>query len=344
MGTQISRYGLAKNPYYVDRILSFDPNSEAVEPFPVDGFRDLGAEGSLPQFLTQRIRVKKPAYVLVRGPNGIGRTAAARHILKRYAEFRNARLLIAPEIKPNNDPVDVLQRWLGSLSSELLRETGSLDDEIARAFDRVLEAKEFNQTFKTGFQNLLIQVDRRYGGVEKSIVFGFCLEDPPEKFPTVEVLRALFWQVSTVVILVIHANTDLEVDEQAQEHEQGSSDPIVDLFVTLSSTGAGWIFPRSKLATADIQLLAEKYWESVRPKVRCPIEPESIEGLGDRTPLPLVGILSVLAEALEERARSAGDGCWPDDLSLLVDKERLRIIHETFIAASKFRSRWNRTR
>ena len=115
---------MTKNPYRVDRVRSFDPKGEYVLTDPVDGFRHLGPEGSLERFLRQRYEAERPAYVLVRGPNGTGRTAAARSILKMYSEIRGARRLIAPQIEPNNDPHDVLKKWIGSLNTELFKASG----------------------------------------------------------------------------------------------------------------------------------------------------------------------------------------------------------------------------
>jgi hypothetical protein len=341
METKISRYGLTNNPYHVDRVGSFDPKGEFVPPIPVDGFVHLNSEGPLEEFLKQRISTGKPAYVLVRGPNGIGRTAAARCILKRYRDLRGAGLLIAPEIELNNDPRDVLLKWLGSLSSELLANGYELDDVVTKLFEKVMDSQQFDQKFKMNAQNLLILIDRQYGSGQNPIAFGFCLEDPPETFPIVDVIRALFWQVNTVVVLIVHTKIDEEVEERNQR-EGGILDPVVRSFVELSQTKAGWIFPRSKLAAADIKLLAASYWERAKPGVKCPIDSDSIEVIGERTPLPLIGILSVFEEALEETARSSGDGFWPDDVKLRVCKESLRTIHQGFVAAATLQSRWER--
>jgi hypothetical protein len=319
METHITRYGVQKNPYYVERVRSFDPKDIFAPLIPIDGFRDLEPEGALVKFLKDRVAAAKPAYVLVRGSNGIGRTAAARCILKRYCDVRGAGLLITPEVELNNDPHDVLLKWLGPLYTELLNKIGKLDDAITNGFDKVLDSREFDQKFKTNAQNLLIQIDRHYGSGQNPIVFGFCLEDPPEKFPIVDVIRALFWQVRTVVVLVLHTNIDEDVEERNQR-EEGILDPVVRFFVELSQTKAGWIFPRSKLAVADIKLLAAGYWERAKPGVKCPIEPDSIEVIGGLTPLPLISVLSVLEEALEETARSSGEGFWPDDIKLQVCK------------------------
>src|SRR6184192_4090445 len=112
MSNPFSPYGLSSNPWGVPRLKSFDPSEEKAEPFWVDGFRSLQAPGPLQVFFESRRKDKKPAYVLVRGKSGIGRTAAARHILRKYGKTAGAARMVAPLIELNNNPLSVIKDWL----------------------------------------------------------------------------------------------------------------------------------------------------------------------------------------------------------------------------------------
>src|SRR4051812_9484867 len=107
----IKRYGVPKNPYKVEKVRFVNPQAPGTEPLEIDGFRCLGVGGSLSDFFVTRKNTPDGTYVLVRGPNGIGRTLAARQIMKKY-EHARAGKLIAPDYDLNNDPVDTLNNWV----------------------------------------------------------------------------------------------------------------------------------------------------------------------------------------------------------------------------------------
>jgi hypothetical protein len=332
----MNRYGLNRNPYRVGRVDSFDPKTEMDPPLRIDGFREI--DTSLREFLQRRRKEKAPAYILIRSQNGTGRTCAARHILKVYSEICQSDTLIAPVVKPNDDACDVLKRWVGPLSVQLKKAKGKLSDSITAQLEKVLAAKEFDDAkFKTDLQNLLIDIQTDYGSAEENpVVFGFCLEDPPPKFPSEDVIQAIFWEVNCIVILVYHTNLDEETEKQRRA--EGEIDPIVGTYDKLLEQDAAWVFPRSKLAAADIQALAECYWEKARPGAPCPVDASSLKLIGANTPLPIWGVLSMLAAALDEMDCAAGNGLWPEDHSLQITDSLLKNIHQGFVAGSRYRN------
>jgi hypothetical protein len=340
MTLPISRYGLQKNPYHVNRLESVDLketyDAEWDPPILVDGFHSLAERGPLEAFLRERSQQGKPAYILIRGPRGTGRTAAARRILRTYFDLRSAELRIAPDIKANNDEAETMTSWLQKVSIAL-KSAGQSSEGIEKSVEGVAEIEKLNRKYKGRFQNVLMDINKAFGVGAKPSVFGFCLEDPPEGFPVVEVIQDLFESVKTIVIVVVHTSGD----EAPQPPDEAPKDPILRHFDELKKRGKGWIFPRSKLETQDLKTLAESYWKIGRKDVTCPIDADTISALGAVTPLPLASVLRVFETALDTKACSPGDGIWPNDPSLRVDPVCLKTIHDTFISTAEYLHRWN---
>src|SRR5262249_48847349 len=151
----------------------------------VDGFLKL--RQSLPDFLARRVKDEEPAFVLIHGPNGMGRTAAAREVLKHYRQIREkqlteskqgtgpGRLMVPVVAKLNGSQLHVFRSWLLDLKTMLQKKTrpAELDKLVGKGFRDLLQSKEFDDSFVDGFREHLRKVNEVYGVGDKPLVFAF---------------------------------------------------------------------------------------------------------------------------------------------------------------------------
>ena len=325
---RMDRYNLVVNPFRVVRLATFVPDKTVVPPLAVDGFNHLT---SLDSFLKRRIDAKKPAFVLIRGPKGMGRTEAARYALGKYRFERGAKpeQFILPKVKLNADPLSVFQKWLGEVRTEIQVLDRDITVPTKRAIERLLSADKYNEKFQANFRAVLLSLDRQIGVGANPVVFGFCAEDPPERLNIAEKLQSLYKSANSVVVLVSVANTDAEVEVK----EDPPRDSLLRQFKESAASDECWIFPRSNLTAADIIKLAEHFWAQANPGVKCPISKESIAEILNDSRHPLQDVLSILAAALDARSDSFGETKWPDP-TLSVSSDDLRIARIAFEYAS----------
>lgn len=320
MSDPSKRYGVERNPFVLPRLTSVDPAGEAADPFWVDGFRSLSTPGPLHDFLEERRKAGKPAHILVRGRSGIGRTAAARHILKKYGSISGAATMIVPNIQANSDPLAVLKSWLRDLAAAL---QDKFEEEWETRLDALLESTEFNESFLSRFDRLLDRINNKLGvGEPPAIAFGFCVDDPPEGFPHSSVVQKVFARANIAVVVVVHT----DIDEDSDPLQQISSDPLLSLFTQMADKGEGWIFPGAKLKVADIKILVTNCWQAVAPQKPCPITPEAIDEIWGDSSMALSDVLKILAHAFNEKAESAKGGDWPANAALKISGDDLRRI------------------
>jgi hypothetical protein len=127
-------YGLTLNPYD-DRVLDPIARAEDADLFAViDGFRSLG---EMHNFLEARSRAEGPTFVLIKGPDGSGRTSVANYVVSSWKVARPDEPHLLQPLAPvgeTRSAREAIAEWLAYLRTEA-RKSGrvslsDLDDDI----------------------------------------------------------------------------------------------------------------------------------------------------------------------------------------------------------------------
>lgn len=306
-----SIYGLQGNPYrigMVDPLLNPKYVPQIVE---VDGFCSLKQVVSYLQ--KKVVDENKPAFFVVTGKNGTGRTSLANYILVRYCEYRGidrAKLIVPPRIVENHDDLDIFRTWFAYLYNGIDEKNLKLNKDFSEMLMNE-PGKIDRSVMKPRFNLLAKKVNNVLSNAENCAGFGICLEN----VPNVAIIRsalAVFENVQTVGIFTIldYESTGKDVADMFRRNEAHHQDVLDQVFVELSP-----------LSAPDISTLVLACWNGTQPS---PFDPAETGRILGKKPRPMAYVLRVLEKTLDTKLIHVQSGLsWPHDENLRITIEQL---------------------
>jgi|GEM_PF-6428050 len=340
MSEHLAMYGLANDPYEAPRLKSYVPSANMRPPVEVQSFGAIRSAKLKQLFADCRNPSnpddpKKPAYVLIRGRNGVGRTEVARQILWQYKEVAGAEKIVVPFFKSHHDPSELVKTWL--LKIEPVVREYDANKEIAPLINTVLDAQIIKGAVRRAFNELLQRIDDKFSNRKpKPFVLGFCLDDSLPGFPHSE-LAEIFSEGNLVVVSVVDT----------------SDDTAPEIYREMERDGRAWILPTSELTADDAFLLAEHCWKRERAAdERSPVGLPDIKKIWSdeklwarllplQPPLPLAHMLLVLSKALSDKGLLEKESGlqWPNPKLNITGNDLYRICWNS--AETLRRGRWD---
>lgn len=314
---QLARLGAKVDPY---------PPKSAIDPFTTGMPCDLLARVSsfeqldrIDARLHRAIDEERPAYLLVTGRSGSGRSSMANCIMARYCHHRNLPLdhFILPNrnAASNCAKLSAFKAWFTALRNDIFRRKLSLSKNLTERIPEYLKESD-DDTMEANFQYLALEIaeELRAIGAEgrAPYLFGCCLEDV-KSYAIIKAALDIFREVQTVCIFTVG-----DYDNERME--------IIDLFRT-KHVGERFV-QLHPLLGHDASRLLQRRWELLLGS-DCPFPFDADElatALGDK-PRTVGKILTLMNIMLQMKLNSTPPGePWPHDPALRFTAAELRNI------------------
>jgi hypothetical protein len=312
----LGRYGLQANPY-VAATAPLDPlRTGRVLSRRIDGItRDLH---EIEGYIDRAVEFEEPAFVLIQGKSGTGRTSVCNHLLRHHCNalrVQPARYLVpATELAgQGQDPFAIFKRWLILLRGDIpragLEQLGKyrgadLDGEL-RDLPRVATDLD---TFATEARLLMSAVTTVLKS--KSAGLGVCFEGVKD-YGLLNIAFEAFADAQTLVVATIldypSRRTGVTQNFRARAVSglavEDLNYPVLNL---------------DKITGEEAKDLIQFHWEEAADGVDSPFEDAGlVASFGDK-PRPAGRVLKVTSKVLNFHAESVGPGpAWPEDRQTL---------------------------
>jgi len=194
----LERYNLTENPY-ANRELNPLKRQEDLERIArVDSFSLLE---QVDVYLDARVQAGEPAFLVVNGRNGSGRSSVANYILARYRQLRgiDPQHFVVPNSGPlHDDPFGIYKNWALYLYDVLDEQNLELDDAVEQELITLPTAVD-RETLPPRFMTLMRRVSRTLGAAMPPAGFGICLEDVTS-LPIITTGKTIFQRAQTVCV------------------------------------------------------------------------------------------------------------------------------------------------
>jgi hypothetical protein len=313
----IARYGLDTNPYNprpLALLEECDDHCLLLEDL-VDDLKDAR------EYVERAAAVPEPAFVLVTGGGGTGRTTVCNYLLASYRDKRGiaAAKFITPDSEyKGRDPQALLQQWMNDLYWALrpgyaVKEAGSdLDDVLQNAtgLDNPI-------TYQANARNVLSNAARilftAYG-----VAFGVRVERV-EGEDIVNTMLKVFETTQTLVVLTPHAQESNRVEvEKAFKSRAPKGTAATEPHYPVVSLGT--------VGGEKAKRLIEKRWKAATESDDHPFAEAGVLKAFEAKARPPARVLELTAGVLETKAKSLPSGdVWPDA------RPELEIVEEVFV-------------
>ncbi len=326
-----ARYGLTVKAY--DPKVPLDPLA-----CPTDSDLLVGYEGltEVELYIDRAIELCEPAFVMVAGIKGTGRTSVCNHLLRHYRDERKRRAdpdvlpldepfkLVVPEpAYPGADGFGYFSNWLQimyyNLAAKGLTPLGNeaidLDGELKG------DPLPVEKLYLSKAQVILTQTSRVLAG--KGAGFAVRLEDPPQDL--IKPTFAICDQAETITLVTV-----LDAIEAPGTGEQ-QSDLLKDLFrsrprshESARERGGYPILELGPVRGKQARDIIERRWKAGRTGVRLPFDNDGLVDTFDRRHRPAARIVLMTSEMFDMKLAEAWDGpAWPDDEKLFFSAEQI---------------------
>lgn len=313
--SDFNRYGLPANPYRKEPLDSLaDPVNAERLLIEVDGCSNL--KNRVDSHLQTRIQNSKPAFFLVAGTNGTGRTSVANYILARYCHLTNVKpdQFIVPKREVKNcDEFDTFRNWFAFLRGGIRGKQGK---SLSHGLDKFLEKLPTDAdrgTMVPLFADLAREVSEALAkqefplGQKAPAAFGLCLEDVP-KYDIVRAALDIFEEVPTIGIF-----TTLDYENAGKD--------VADLF-RQKAGAAHQVVELSLLSPDDIDVVVNSRWKACT-QVPPPFDSGEVgQALGQK-PRSLAKVCVLMTALLELKLNEYPDGCWPHNANLRITAKQI---------------------
>jgi hypothetical protein len=219
----IQRYGLRAMPYKRRRKLDPEHDTSLCVLAGMKKVEDVKA------YIAAAADADEPAFVMVSGKSGAGRTSVCNHLLATYRAARGipSENFAVPRMKvAGDDDYVVMKNWITALYGDLqfrpgltpLGKAGAVDLDVALdTLDGLMR-----ETYRTKAAIWMKLTAQTLARGNKPAGFGVCLEDVPS-FLTVEAAVSIFESVPTLVLFTVF------------DHQQGVRDQFEALQVNTTT-------------------------------------------------------------------------------------------------------------
>ena len=309
-----SRYGLKDNPY---RTGELDPLGNPLDEkrlAEVDGF--VAHKQRVDGVLQTAVANRKPAFFLVAGSSGTGRSTVANWILSRYANhlgLPRERLLVPKRKVDSRDDFDVLRNWFAFLDNRIDDED---DIDLGKKVDEtlaVLPGAVQRETMVPAFARvarrvaIALQTQKDPTGNACPAAYAVCLEKV-EEYRIIRAALDVFEEVPTVGVF-----TTFGLEHVGEE--------MLALFRLPSSTSRH-VIQLGLLSAAEVGLVLDRRWReaSLNPNDP-PFDPATLEQTLGTPPRSLGRVLRLMSRLIDVKlAEPSSPLAWPNnpDLRLTV--------------------------
>jgi hypothetical protein len=330
-----SLYRLAMNPFCnfaLDplKVRGSDRQFVAAEGFPKDETLDNRLKSTVKQ------HKPKPAFFLVAGKSGSGRSSVANLILARYAAQLGVpgELLFIPKYDFNpkaedsvqglgRDSCDIFRAWFGDLQNLIDDAKIKLGDELEKLFSETLNNLT-NQNMAYSLQRLAKRVaealanllDKATGTISTPAAYGLLFED----VPTVEIIEDAFLIFKGVPVTCVFTtrNYDKKVD----------GDDIIGKF--LANPGPFQeVITLYPVGATEVSNVVHSRWKSACEVLDpLPFDPDEVGMVFGRPPRTIAQALSIMGELIGWKLRQqSGKSPWPDNDELRITRKQMEDIY-----------------
>jgi len=300
----IARYGLEKNPY---------------TPAPLDPLRredrlhkhlrGVGALSEVETYIERAVGAGEPAFVLVSGRSGTGRTSVANHLLRHYWDkclVADKKRFIVPTISYSGEnPFEILTSWITNLYVKLKR--AKLTPLGSEGFDFDDELTRVEELPPNTYTAYLVELLPDLADVleSKGAAFGVCFENLQDN-GLAKAAFATFAHTRTLVVLTAldYARGESSIHELFQRRDPTTSSSV---------NGRYPVLELDPIRGQDAKELVQYHWARAKPQVESPFDPIGLEKAFDDRVRTAGRVLQMTGHMLASHAASVGVGpMWPD--------------------------------
>lgn len=302
------RYSLPAHPYDWEREL--DPLARKGDEnllVRVASYKQLDDIGDL---LDKAVKEKRPAFFLVKGRDGCGRSSAARFIMASYRDRRKIdpeRFIIPSVGAGHSDEFVIIKRWMTDLDDEIDRRRIVVQKDLLAEFKSALiqvTPASLEATFLSLARKLGDELEVQQGG------FAICLEGVIDASVISGVID-IFLKTQTVCVFTMGDYKNHGVVSEAFD-DAVKPDQKLNKNLTLAP-----------LRGADVRIVVKERWEKTT-NVDIPFDLPGVERIFSDRERSVKRIMYLMDGFLRNGAvKSAGAQAWPDNRELGLQADEL---------------------
>lgn len=311
-----TRYGLQDNPFRKRELDPLNNPADESELAEIDGFST--HKPQVDAILEAAVKEKGPAFFLVAGNSGTGRSSVANWILARYCDLRGIernRLIVPRRKVSNRDDFDTFLNWFAFLHNsigdkeeiDLGKKLGDALEAVANTVQRVTMVPKFSDLAKRLSTTLTAQ--KSANGTAMPAAFGICLEKI-EEYRIIRTAIDIFEDVPTVGVF-----TTFDLANVGKE--------AVDLFRQGSGRTRHVVELGSLSAPEVVTIIGKRWSDASKYPDKPPFDPNAIEQVLGHPPRTPGRILVIMARLIDFKL---GEhlGSYPDNVNLFITAAQLR--------------------
>lgn len=313
-----ARYGLEQNPYISKELDPLTCPADEKRLLDVDGFSTHKAD--VDDILKEAVQKRVPAFFLLAGNSGTGRSSVANWILARYCYHRRipqSRLFIPRRKTLDYDYYHTLLNWFCFLKNIIEAcediDLGKKLNESLATLASTAKIETMVPTFAGLAHRISTSLDAQKGpgNTGQPAAFAICLEQVKD-YQLIRAVIDVFEEIPTVAVFTTYdlENAGKEVTELFRQAKKGPIRKIIKL---------------GPVTAPEVGVVVGKRWSEASKYSNQP--PFDISAVGQVLgQLPLGRVLVLMSGLIDLKlAAYSDDSAWPDDQRLLLTSEQ---IHE----------------
>ena len=313
-----TRYGLKANPYRTGELDPLSNPSDENRLAEVDGLQK--HKQTVEDALQMAVASGQPAFFLVAGSSGTGRSTVANWILSRYADFRGLprpRLLVPKYEVDSRDDFNTLLNWFAFLGNRICDEDDiDLGENLTDSLDKLADTVK-RETMVPAFSRIARRVSIALEAQKNATVanhpaaFAVCLEKV-EEYSIIRAVLNVFKDVKTVGVF-----TTFDLENVGKE--------VVELF---GKTGgpARHVIQLNALTAREIATVLCKRWrDASQLPGDLPFDTATIEQTLGKSPCSLGRVLRLMSRLIDIKlaAEPLSPSTWPNNPNLRLTADQI---------------------